>query len=373
MIGQLHVTCILLWAWFTSVNTFFSARKTMTEQEPVSAPLSAEASHSPWWKQRLKRRPRKRKAFMNRRGNMAGKTLLSQPQAQSQSTDPDDATQATFSNAASNVVPATTEKAKTFKKRQRRRRKPRLLVLDSWVIDGTNGQSLDASGDDNELEEEEEVILDSWEDESLKQQPSTTGSEEATDDDGGCGQENSNGHVTTDDSSSISAVQPDQGLSVNKRFQRKIRLPRAQQNYLTVLSKKMRAPVNTETAANVNPPVKLASPLLKTTPPPLLGLALPPIESTSLSASNIAPSTTTADVLKNLPPFAGLTSVFDSSLNDPIHVPTDRLSTEQPTYYPSQPHSSISDRPLPLLNSGNLTNRGNPFMDTISTAVTSNC
>ena len=158
-------------------------------------------------------------------------------------------------------------------------------------------------------------------------------------------------------------------------FQRKRGRGRAQQKRLTAPGKNSTASEHSETVVKIDPEVKVKSPLLPT-PLPLLGG--PPMQSSMIlsSTSSVAPRTSIANVhvLKNLPPFSGLTSLFDSSLSDPVHVPppeSDYSSLEQPVNtllnsYPSHSHSLISSRPPPLLNSGDLMNRGNPFKDTIT-------
>ena len=354
----------------------------MDEQEPISTaarpPFIAKKPPVPWWKLRSKRQPRKVRVNGPRKRGKSGENPP--PQAQSQSTEG-----ATQVKAASNVPPFN--EINTFKKR--RRKKQRLLVLDSWVSDGTNSMDLSDAPD-------EEVVLDSWENESLTQ-PSR-GAED-TPEDNGCGLENSGDHVTnnpavttdiTEESQSnannIVKVygQPDQGLSANELkilFQRKRKRKRGpkkknnfnqcqqqqqgtnqQQKRLAASSKNLTASEQSKTLLKIEPAVKLESPPL-TSPPSLLGRQS--IQSAWPPTSSIAPRTSTADVLKDLPPISGLTSAFDSSLNDPVRV----SPLEQPVHtgsYLSHPHSGISDRPLPLLDSGDLTSRGNPFIDTIT-------
>ena len=344
----------------------------MAEKQSASAtarpPLIAKKPPVPWWKQRSKRQPRKMLVNKPRRREKAvGKNPP--PQAQAQTTE--GATQATLSRTASSV--SATQQANGFKKR--RRKKPKLLVLDSWVNDGTVSPPLDAPAD------EEEVVLDSWENESLTQPSTGSGANN----DGGCGLEKSSDHVTNNSSTAAIVAekgqsdvnntvkvygQVDQGLSANELqtiFRRKRRKGRVQRK-INKRQKRLAAlnAEHSESLVKIEPAVKSESPSL-ISPPPLL--KRPPIQPIWSSASSVAPRTSTVDVLKNLPPFSGLTSSFDSSLSDHIHTPPDFLPIEQSVdarLYPSHSRSSISDCPLPLLDSGDLTNRGNPFKDTIT-------
>ena len=363
----------------------------MAEQQPISAairpPLITEKPPVPWWKQRSKRQPRKvlvnRPRKRGKRGKAAGKNPQ---QAESQPQSTEGATQETSGNTSTNVP--TAKNVNTFKRRKRKKHN-KLLVLDSWINDGGAGsdQPLEGTSADDNEEEEEVVVLDSWENENvvvdLTQQSST---EPASDNNCTCGRSHG-GHVTNGSSAAAVVAEterqldvtnntvtaygpPDQGLSANELkvlFRRKRGRGRGKRKLLTAPSNNLTAHNLPETVVKIDPEIKVKSPLLPT-PLPLLGG--PPMQSSA------APRTSTADIhgLKNLPPFSGLTSLFDSSLSDPVHVPpseTDYSSQGQPmntlsNSYPSHSQSLTSGRPPPLLDSGELTNRGNPFKDTIT-------
>ena len=379
--------CIRLWAWFTFEQHV--SVQNMAEQQPISAairpPLITEKPPVPWWKQRSKRQPRKvlvnRPRKRGKRGKAAGKNPQ---QAESQPQSTEGATQDTSGNAATNVPAA--KNVNTFKRR-RRKKHNKLLVLDSWINDGAGSdQPPEGTSADNEEEEEDVVVLDSWENENvvvdLTQQPST---EPANDNNCACGRSHG-GHVTNGSSAAAVVAEaerrldvtnntvkaygpPDQGLSANELkvlFQRKRGRGRGKRKLLAAPSNNLMAFDLSETVVKIDPEIKVKSPLLPTPLPLLGGPRMQP---------SAAPRTSTADVhvLKNLPPFSGLTSLFDSSLSDPVHVPPppemDYSSQGQPVNtlsnsYPSQ--SLTSGRPPPLLDSGDLTNRGNPFKDTIT-------
>lgn len=343
----------------------------MDVQQPVSTairpPLIAKKPPVPWWKQRSKRQPRKVRVNRARKRGSSGKNPP--PQAQSQSTD--GAPQDTLSNAASNVPVANN--VNTFKKR--RKKKQRLLVLDSWVNDGTNSTNQSDDPDD-------EVVLDSWENESFTQ-PST-GTEEAANDDG-CDQEDSDDQETNNPFAATAVAeesqsntnnivkvygQPDQELSANelkvffqrKRGRNRKRGKKKENNFNQASDRNLTEP---ETLVKIKPAVKLEVPSLSSSSPPLPLLGRTSMQSAWPPVANISPRTTTANVLKYLPPFSDLTSTFDSSLDDPVHV----SPLEQPVHmgsYRTHPHSGITDRLLPLLDGADLMNRGNPFIDTIT-------
>ena len=352
----------------------------MEGQQPVStaarAPLIANPPSIPWWTQRSKRQTRWVHVDMpRRRPRSVKKSGPLQAQAVKSTGGAAQATSSTSSGKPGSNAPAN--------KTKRRRKKNRMLVLDKWVSDSVK-QSEAPNG---------HIVLDSWVNESVMQS-TDNGSEsgEAASDDG-CGQEDhvTNNPVVVDQGSqpytTRQAQANNQGLTSNeliKIFRKKKGCGRrnkggkknisGQQQVANQRPKRLisndnvTAPERSETIVKLEVPIKLdpSSPPPSTRPPLL---SHPPLLSTWPPVSSITPRTSSADVLKHLPPFSGLTSAFDSSLSDPVRVPSNVPPLERPMHarsYPSNPHSGLSDRPLPLLDNGDLTDRVYPPNDAIT-------